>query len=361
MNGLRFRCLIDNYLCDITPFEAYVEKGAMDVGLVLIAFNEEELDIIRNLFKENVRDGYESYLNRIQLEGSDGFLYILSQSTIEKKEKMPHSIMRAYKYYYKFRKKENKGKEWIKDNNAKQWIEESNNSQNSGLIKLSNGRLSAYKYNDTENKMCFPFRLLESKGKDKPLFVLFHGAGAMGNDNIKQLFDNIPLYKKVFKKDCNILLPQAPFGSNRGVGRTQKYIKSVKKLIDELPIDFDRKRIYIAGTSFGGFCVWHLTYLFPEFFAAAVPVMGGLTFDCDFEKYDVQRLTETSLWVAHSSDDTNVRIDSDDYYVAELEKLGADIKYTRWNKYGHSMYKKFYKTENWVEWCLSKSNNGDLQ
>ncbi len=345
MSGLRFRCLIDNYLCDITPFEAYVEKGAMDVGLVLIAFNENKIETIRNLFKENVRDGYETYLNRIQLEGSDGYLYILSQTTIEKKEKMPHSIMRAYRHYYKFKKKENKGKEWIKDNNK---------NQNNGLTKFHDGRLSAFKFNDTENEMCFPFRLLASKGKNKPLFVLLHGAGAMGNDNIKQLFDNIPLYKQIFKEDCNILLPQAPFGSNKGDDLTQNYIQSVKKLIDELFIDLDRKRIYIVGTSFGGFCVWHLAYLFPEYFAAAVPVMGGLSFNCDFEKYEVQRLVKTPLWVAHSSDDTNVRIDSDDYYVAELEKLGADIKYTRWNKYGHSMYKKFYKTENWVEWCLSK-------
>lgn len=361
VGNLRFRCLIDNYLYDIKPFESYVEKGAMDVGLVLIAFNENEIETIRNLFKENIRDGYESYLNRVQLEGSDGYLYILSQSSVEKKEKMPHSIMRAYRHYYRFKKKENKGKEWIKDNNAKQWIEENKKIQNNGLTKFSVGRFSAYRYNDTENEMCFPFRLLASKEKNKPLFVLFHGAGAMGNDNIKQLFDNIPLYKQILKEDCNTLSPQAPFGSNKGDDLTQNYIKSVKKLIDELPIDFDRKRIYIVGTSFGGFCVWHLAYLFPEYFAAAAPVMGGLSFNCDFEKYDVQRLVKMPLWVAHSSDDTNVRIDSDDYYVAELKKLGADIKYTRWNKYGHSMYKNFYKTENWVEWCLSKSNNGDLQ
>ncbi len=346
MASLRFRCLIDNYLCDITPFKSYVEKGAPDVGLILIAFDENEFDTIRNLFIESVRAGHEAYLNRIQLEGSDGYLYILSQTSIEKKEKMPHSIMRAYKHYYKFKKKENKGK---------QWIEENNNNQNNGLTKLSGGKFSAYKYNDKENEMCFPFRLRISKGKNKPLFVLFHGAGAMGKDNVKQHFENMPLYKHILKEDCSILLPQAPFGSNKGDDTTQNYIKSVKKLIDELPIDFDRKRIYVIGTSFGGFCVWHIAYLFPEYFAAAVPVMGSLCFDSKFDSYDVHRLAKTPFWVAHSSDDTNVRIDSDDYYVAELEKLGADIKYTRWNKYGHSMYRKFYKTEKWAEWCMTKT------
>ncbi len=343
MSGLRFRCLIDNTLCDITPFKSYAEKCALDVGLILIAFGENELDTVRKLFRENVRNGYESYLNNIQLEGSDGYLYIMSLTSADKKEKMPHSIIKAYNYYYKYKKKEKKSKEWIKANSEK---------HNNGIIKLSCGN---YRYIDKENEMCFPFRLHKSKKADRPLFVLFHGAGALGNKNIKQLFDHIPLFKQILRYDCNILMPQAPYGANRGGDvLIQKYIKSVKKLIDQLPFDFDRKRIYIAGTSFGGFCVWNLVYLYPEYFAAAVPVMGGLCFDCDFGKYDVQRLVKTPLWVAHSSDDTNVRIDSDDYYVAELEKFGADIKYTRWDKYGHSMYRKFYKTQKWAEWCMSK-------
>ncbi len=343
MSNLHFRCLIDEALCEITPFKPYFEKGDFDLGLVIIAFDESELDIIRKLYKENVCDGYESYLNRIKLEGSDGHLYIMSQSSLEKKEKMSHSIIKSYNYYCKYKQKDKESKKWIKENCEK---------YNDGIIELTCGR---YRYVDSENEMCFPFRIRKSKGESKPLFVLFHGAGALGNDNIKQLFDSIPLYKQVLKYDCNILLPQAPFGSNMGHITIQNYIKSVKRLIDELPFAFDRKRIYIAGTSFGGFCVWHLCYLFPGYFAAALPVMGGLCFYQDFEKYDAQRLTKTPLWVAHSSDNTNVRIDSDDYYVAELEKFGADIKYTRLDKCGHFMYKKFYKTEKWAEWCMTKS------
>ncbi len=352
MSDLNFRCLIDNTLCDITPFKPYAVKGDFDLGLVLISFDESELDTVRKLFKENVRDGFDSYLNNIQLEGSDGWLYIMSQTSVDKKEKMPHPIMKAYKYYYKYKKKETKSKEWIKKNSNADRIEENNGKYNNGIMKFSCGN---YRYIDKENEMCFPFRLHKSKKADRPLFVLFHGAGALGNENIKHLFDHIPLYKQILKYDCNILMPQAPYGANRGGDvLIQKYIKSVKKLIDELPTDFDRKRIYIAGTSFGGFCVWHISYLFPEYFAAAVPVMGGLYFDSNFGTYDMQRLAGTPLWVAHSADDMNVRIDSDDYCVGELEKLGADIKYTRWTKYGHSMYKKFYKTEKWAEWCMSK-------
>ncbi len=348
MTDLRFRCLIDNYLCDIVPFKAYIEKGTIDLGLILIAFDECELDKIRAMFRDNVRDGQERYLKNIQLEGSDGYFYIMSQTSLEKKEKMPHSIMKAYRYYKRYKKKQLKADEYINN-------EIKNNDD--GIRKIYGGKFSSYKYTDKANKMSIPFRLFETKEKNRPLFVLFHGAGALGHDNIKQMFDNIPLYRQISEEDCNILLPQAPYGANRGYNLIENYVKSVKKLIDELPVDFDRKRIYIVGTSFGGCCVWHISYLFPDYFAAGVPVMGKLFFNNDFDCYDVEKLTKTPLWIAHSSDDNNVTIDSDDYCFDKLQKLGADVKYTRWDKYGHSMSGKFYKTEKWAEWCLGKSKN----
>ena len=56
MSKLRFRCLIDDYLCNITPFKAYIEKGTLDNGLILIDFAEDELDTIRKIFTENIRN-----------------------------------------------------------------------------------------------------------------------------------------------------------------------------------------------------------------------------------------------------------------------------------------------------------------
>lgn len=346
LSELKFHCVIDEVLCDITPFKPYAIKGNDDVGLVLISFKESETEKIRDLFIKNVNEEYISALDNIQLDGSDGCFYVLSRESIEKKGKISYSHIkfRRYYWYLNYKKKERKAKLWIQNNLEK---------YDNGLKRFSKGKFSAYKYIDKENNMCFPFRLHESKKENQPLFILFHGAGALGNDNIKQHIENKRLYKKLLKFDCNILSPQAPFGSNRGKEAIPNYIKSVKKLVDELPIVFDKQRIYIVGTSFGGFCVWHISYLFPGYFAAGVPVMGGLLYD---DNYDMQRLAKTPLWVAHSSDDTNVPIDNDDHCVKALQKLGADIKYTRWTKYGHSMSNKFYKTENWAEWCLSKKD-----
>lgn len=342
MNSLKFRCLFGDNFSDIAPFKSYIEKGSAESGIALIEFDEKDVDKIRQLFKDNIHDGCETRLNNLELEGSDGHLYILTSSSVEKKQKMPYPIMKSYRFYKRYKEKEKAGR---------QWIEKNNKSRDKGIVK---GAFSSYMFNDTENEMCFPFRLHKSKEKNKPLFVLLHGAGALGHDNIKQLFDNIPIYNQLLKTDCNILSPQAPYGSNRRDKDIHQYIRSVKNLIDNLHIDFDINRIYVVGTSFGGFCTWHLVYLYPEYFAAAVPVMGALTLEKNYEDFDIQRLAKTPIWIAHASDDDNVRIDSDDFFAPELQKTGADIRYTRWEKYGHKMSGKFYKKEKWTEWCLSK-------
>ena len=54
MSELKFRCLVDDNICDILSLTDYVEKGDYDLGLVLIAFAEDELDTIRKLFKDNI-------------------------------------------------------------------------------------------------------------------------------------------------------------------------------------------------------------------------------------------------------------------------------------------------------------------
>ena len=82
MSELKFCCVIDEVLCDITPFKPYAIKCNDDVGLLLISFKESETDKIRKLFIENVREEYTAALDNIQLDGSDGYFYIGNMSAV---------------------------------------------------------------------------------------------------------------------------------------------------------------------------------------------------------------------------------------------------------------------------------------
>lgn len=229
---------------------------------------------------------------------------------------------------------------------------------------ISFGKYKSFWFADKENETAFPFRFLKSKGSEKqPLVIFFSGAGALGTDNIKPYFECLPMRMKLKKYNCNILIPQSNTQTNNGSCYSgfndglNRYVKSVKKLVEMLIKEnhIDESRIYVFGTSFGGFCTWRSAYLFPEFYAAACSVVGGFDTKIKQSDYaDFKRMAKLPIWVAHSSDDKVVSIDRDDYAVTKLKALGGNIKYTRWDKYGHAMALHFYRKEKWCEWMFNQ-------
>lgn len=229
---------------------------------------------------------------------------------------------------------------------------------------ISFGKYKSFWFADKENGTAFPFRFKKSKGSEKqPLVIFFSGAGALGTDNIKPYFECLPMRLKLKKYNCNILIPQSNTQTNNGSSYQgfndglNRYVKSVKKLaetlIKENPID--KSRIYVFGTSFGGFCTWRSAYLFPDFYAALLPVMGGFDTKTEQSDYDdFKRMTNLPIWAVHSEDDMVVPIDRDDFAMEQLKVLNGNIKYTRWNKYGHGMASHFYRKENWCEWLFQQ-------
>lgn len=225
----------------------------------------------------------------------------------------------------------------------------------------------AFTFADKENNALFPFRFRKSKGDEKqPLVVYFCGAGSIGTDNLKPYFEFVTMLSDIRKYNCNVLIPQPSAKVNFGKSNEElnynidNYVTSVYGLIRKLVKEnnIDTNRIYITGVSLGGYCTWRSAYLFQDFYACAMPVVGRFDMAVENSAYgDFERLKNIPIWVAHSVDDKIVGIEYDDYAVEKLKELGANIKYTRWNKYGHGMASRFYGKEKWCQWMFEQKNN----
>ena len=57
-----------------------------------------------------------------------------------------------------------------------------------------------------------------------------------------------------------------------------KTLKMVKEVLDEALANYpvDRNRIYIAGLSMGGMGTFDMLCRYPDLFAAAIPICGGV-------------------------------------------------------------------------------------
>lgn len=92
-------------------------------------------------------------------------------------------------------------------------------------------------------------------------------------------------------------------------------------------------------------------------YAAALSIIGWLFLkeeNIQNKQIDFEVLSHISIWIAHSSDDNDVSIVSDDYMYKKLKETNTNIKYTRWDKYGHSMSLYFLSKEPWADWLFSQ-------
>lgn len=321
-----------------------VEKNTDDI--YLLSFEEKDFETVESAFEKS------RFIN------SKRQMYTLENGELQSLGKFRLSPDRWYKKFVKLYKIIHKEEKWVSD------LLESNTNTLLEKFSLDIGKFKSFRFIDKNNDTAFPFRFRKSYGsKKQPLIILFCGAGGLGTDNFKPLFEFTLHLLKLQKYNCNILIPQAINKTNqaqtyedysKGLDR---YVSSVKYLAEKLieQNHIDTSRIYVLGTSFGGFCTWRSAYLFPDFYTAIVPVIGGYNIKTDDEAYnDFSRLVNMPIWAAHSSDDQLVSCEFDNYAVSELEKIGGKIKYTYWNKYGHAMASHFYKKENWAQWLFSQ-------
>ncbi len=100
--------------------------------------------------------------------------------------------------------------------------------------------------------------------------------------------------------------------------------RALKDLLDDLvtklPIDPDR--IYLSGTSMGGYGTWSTATAYPELFAAAVPLCGG------GDTTDVERLKDLPIWVFHGKSDTVVPTARSEEMVAALHLVVGRVRFS---------------------------------
>lgn len=351
---MKYRLIFAESFFDLSMFKNL--KCKKFFSLRILEFDDSNSVEIFNL----LRNAYVSpnMPNSIDEEGfyvfgRDRYIYTLNKYGIKKEKKDARFALRAYFYEVLFVLRSVRLK--ISERYIRKTLKKSEHTEN--ICIDSSGRFKKGEFIDKENEICFSYRVSCSKEKNKPIVIYFHGAGSIGKENSRQLREFERIGEKLLLRDCTILLPQAPAIYYAHSSKTASYISSVKKLTDILAreVSADKSRIYVFGTSFGGKCTWRAVSRYPDYFAAAMPVMGCFEEGTSNNGYDFEKMKNVPLWVAHSSDDMDVPIIYDDACVEHLNAIGADVRYTRWDEYGHSMSSRFYKNEKWDDWMFEQS------
>ena len=181
--------------------------------------------------------------------------------------------------------------------------------------------------------------------KDWPLIVFLHGAGERGSNLDKVKGSGLAkLAERGEYLPFIIVSPRCKpdkWWANYG--------EQIMAIIDETVENYnvDESRIYLTGSSLGGYGTWSIACAYPERFAAIAPICGG------GHPFVVHNLKNIPVWAFHGAKDNVVPLSESQRMVNAVNKAGGNAKLTVYPDVGHGSGNKAYNDKELYKWFLS--------
>ena len=230
----------------------------------------------------------------------------------------------------------------------------------------------------THDGYTLPYRLYVPEypeaGRVYPMVVFLHGGGERGCDNVSHILANDGA--AVWVRDqmegtgeaCLVLAAQCPA---KGPGWLEPALLTLADAINAIMENYpvDPNRIYLTGMSMGGGGCWRMNYMFPDLFAAVVPICSACGLDEAGKEIDPDAINAAAeafagkpLWVFHAADDVVVPPETSRSLVRALEakgkQRGVDFFYTEYPAecgYNHGSWNPAYEWSLMRQWLFRQT------
>lgn len=179
-----------------------------------------------------------------------------------------------------------------------------------------------------------------------PLVVYIHGAGSRGHSlsqmgvigPIKLIEEGQPFLAMLVAPQCH-------------EDHWFDLFETLAEFIDAMRHDprVDVRRVYVAGSSMGGFTTWQMACAHPDWFAAAVPVCGG------GQEWYASRLKGMTVWAFHGLLDETVPVEESVKMARAAQRGGADVRLTIYPDVHHEAWERAYADEEMWAWMFAQT------
>lgn len=207
------------------------------------------------------------------------------------------------------------------------------------------------------------------QGKKYPLVLFLHGAGERGSDNEAQMIHGSKMFTNPVNQErypSFVIFPQCPanmywsFEKRPDKISEDKFeadapitnqLATVKELLDwhiaNMPVD--KNRIYIMGLSMGGMATFDMACRFPDIFAAAIPICGGI---------ETNRLKnvvgKVSFRIFHGDSDPVVPVELSRKAYTTLKDNNAKVEYIEFPAATHDSWTPAFNRTDFMKWIYSQ-------
>lgn len=176
-----------------------------------------------------------------------------------------------------------------------------------------------------------------------PLVIYIHGAGSRGGD-LELLRQNGAL-RILFEKTKDKAVVVAPHcHKNYWFDLFEILSDLLDMLRNSEKVDIDR--VYISGSSMGGYTTWQMILSHTEWFAAAVPICGGGMY------WAASKLKNLPIWAFHGALDATVLPEESIHMVKAINNAGGNAKLTIFPKAAHDAWTPALSDDATYEWLF---------
>lgn len=185
------------------------------------------------------------------------------------------------------------------------------------------------------------------------LVVYLHGGSSKGNDNELPLqepgTDSIANYLVRKNIKSIFVVPQCPKNKSWGGPMNNAVETMLSSLLSSGLVDADR--VYILGGSMGGTGTWGMVSVYPDLFAAAMPVAGNPSHS------NAEAVSNTPVYTVMGTADTIMSIDVVAEFLQELETYGGEYMFDIEEEWTHQQTCIESYTEARLDWVFSHPAN----
>ena len=181
-----------------------------------------------------------------------------------------------------------------------------------------------------------------------PVIFYFHGMGGV-RQGLDYMIQTCVLRREYIPTDIPggveplIVVPSCP--DVMWFSHFDEVVSFVKSIIGRSYVD--ASRIYITGSSMGGYTCWMLSVLYPELFAAAAICCGGGTY---FHAHNI----DFPVRAYHGKEDTCVLPRESEIMVQSMKNAGRDATLFLYDGVAHNVWDIAYQTPDTYHWMLAQ-------